>query len=163
MAGIQVLPDPLPANAIPYSVDYVRWGIWGWAVFDTKTTSGSRLLRYRRGTFRDIKDGLSNTIAIVERGGKPLDILNAKPNVTTENPNAHYPGQVGWSASNTFAWSLNGNDIGVNVSNSGGIYSLHPGGANVAIADGSVRFLLDSTDFNTLVQLYGRSDGGLPE
>jgi len=163
MAGIQVLPDPMPANAIPESVDYVRWGIWGWAVFDTKTTSGSQLLRYRRGKFRDIKDGLSNTIAIIERGGKPIDILNGKPNVTTDNPNADYPGQVGWSASNTFAWSINRNDIGVNVSNSEGIYSLHPGGANVAIADGSVRFLPDSTDFNTLVQLYGRSDGGLPE
>lgn len=163
MAGIQVLPDPLPENANAASVDFVRWGIWGWAVFDTRTTSGSRLLRYRQGKFRDVSDGLSNTIAIVERGGKPIDMLNGKPNVTHDNPNADYPGQIGWSASNTFAWSINTNGTGVNESNSEGIYSLHTGGANVGIADGSVQFLSDSTDFKTLVKLYGKSDGGLPE
>ena len=163
MAGIQVLPDPLPANANVYSVDFVRWGIWGWAVFETKTTTGSRLLRYRQGKFRDVTDGLSNTIAIVERAGKPIDMLNGKPNVTPDNPNADYPGQVGWSVSDSFLWSINANDIGVNESNSRGIYSFHPGGANVGIADGSVRFLSDSIDFKTMVRLYGRSDGGLPE
>ena len=163
MAGIQVLPDPFPANSNSLSVEYVRWGIWGWPVFDTRTTSGSRLLRYRQGKFRDVRDGLSNTIAIVERSGKPIDLLNGKPNVTSGDPNAHYPGQVGWSASNTFFWSINRNDIGVNESNSVGMFSFHAGGANIGIADGSVRFLSDSTDFDTLVKLYGRSDGGLPE
>lgn len=163
MAGIQVLPDPLPAGAHPASVDFVRWGIWGWPVFEERTTTASQLLRYRSGKFRDVTDGLSNTIAVVERAGKPLDMLNGKPNVTVQNPDADYPGQVGWSASNTFSWALNGNGVGVNESNSRGIYSFHPGGATIAIADGSVRFLSDATDFDTLVKLYGRSDGGLPE
>jgi prepilin-type N-terminal cleavage/methylation domain-containing protein len=163
MAGIQVLADPLPDGAQPDSVDFVHWGIWGWPVFEERRTTGSRLLRYRSGKFRDVTDGLSNTIAVVERGGKPLDMLNGQPNVTEYNPDADYPGQVGWSASNTFAWALNGNGVGVNESNSRGIYSFHPGGAHVGIADGSVRMLSDSTDFDTLVKLYGRSDGGLPE
>lgn len=163
MAGIQVLPDPLPANVNVNSVNFVRWGIWGWPEFDTGMTTGSRLSAYRSGKFRDVSDGLSNTLAVVERGGKPIDLLNGKPNVTTGNPNADYPGQVGWSASNTFVWSINNQGVGVNESNSVGIYSLHSGGANVAIADGAVRFLSDSTDYQTLVKLYGRSDGGLPE
>ena len=163
MAGIQVLPDPFPENANVNSVDFVRWGIWGWPVFDTESTTGSKLLRYCQGKFRDVSDGLSNTIAFVERSGKPIAMLNGKPNVTPENPNADYPGQVGWSASNTFAWSINLSGVGVNESNVSGIYSFHTGGANVGIADGSVRFLSDSTDFKTLVSLYGRSDGGLPE
>jgi prepilin-type N-terminal cleavage/methylation domain-containing protein/prepilin-type processing-associated H-X9-DG protein len=163
MAGIQVLPKPLPANTNANSVDFVRWGIWGWPVFETRTTSGSRLSRYRQGKFRDVTDGLSNTIAVVERAGKPIDLLNGKPNVTPSNPNADYPGQVGWSASNTFIWAINADGVGINESNSRGIYSFHSGGANVGIADGSVRFLADSMDFKTLVSLYGRSDGGLPE
>ncbi|MBX3427834.1 MAG: DUF1559 domain-containing protein [Pirellulales bacterium] len=163
MAGIQVLPNPLPPNTNVLSVDHVRWGIWGWPVFETKTTSGSRLARYRQGMFRDVTDGLSHTLAVVERAGKPKDYLNGKLNVTSENPNADYPGQVGWSASNTFVWSINNDTVGVNESNSKGIYSFHRGGANVGIADGSVRFLSDATNFETLVKLYGRSDGGLPE
>lgn len=163
MAGIQVLPDPFPANANVHSVDYVRWGIWGWPVFETRATSGSNLLRYRQGKFRDVRDGLSNTIAIVERSGKPIELLNGKPKVTSDNPNANYPGQVGWSASNTFAWSINHDKIGVNESNAVGMFSFHTGGANIGIADGSVQFLSESTDFETLVKLYGRADGGLPE
>lgn len=163
MAGIQVLPSPVPPNTKVHSVDHIRWGIWGWPVFETRATSGSRLLRYRQGTFSDVTDGLSHTIAVVERAGKPKDYLNGKLNVTSDNPNADYPGQVGWSASNTFVWSINADGVGVNKSNSQGIYSFHPGGANVGIADGSVHFLSDTTNFETLVKLYGRSDGGLPE
>jgi prepilin-type N-terminal cleavage/methylation domain-containing protein/prepilin-type processing-associated H-X9-DG protein len=163
MAGIQVFPNPFPPNAKPQSVDFVRWGIWGWAVFETKTTSGSKLLSYRRGMFRDVTDGLSNTISIVERAGKPISLLHGEPNITHDNPNADYPGQVGWSPSNTFAWSINADGVGVNESNSQGIYAFHPGGANVAIADGSARFLSDATNFAALVSLFGRSDGGLPE
>jgi prepilin-type N-terminal cleavage/methylation domain-containing protein len=163
MAGIIVWPDPMPDGVHPDSVDFVRWGIWGWPVFEERRTGGARLLRYRSGKFRDVTDGLSNTIALIERAGKPLDMLNGKPNVTQHNPDADYPGQVGWSASNTFSWALNGNGVGVNESNSHGIYSSHPGGASVGIADGSVRSLSDATDFDTLVKLYGRCDGGLPE
>ena len=163
MAGIRVLPDPLPPGSSRDSVDHVRWGIWGWPVFERQTISGSRLSRYRKGTFKDVTDGLSHTIAVVERAGKPKAYRHGELEVSPDNPHADYPGQVGWSASNTFAWSINGDRVGVNESNSDGIYSFHGGGANVGIADGAVRFLSDSTDFDTLVKLYGRSDGGLPE
>jgi prepilin-type N-terminal cleavage/methylation domain-containing protein/prepilin-type processing-associated H-X9-DG protein len=43
-----------------------------------------------------------------------------------------------------------------------GIYSLssnHPGGANVAMADGSVRFLKNSTNLNTIWSLGSRDNG----
>ena len=159
MAGIQVLPRPWPEGANADSVDHVRWGIWGWPVFNTRTTSGSRLLGYRRGKFSDVTDGLSNTLAVVERAGKPVDLLSGKPVVTPDNPDAEYPGQVGWSVSNSFPWSTNRDGVGVNVSNSRGIYAFHPGGANVGVADGSVRFLSEATDFGVLEALFGRSEG----
>lgn len=63
------------------------------------------------------------------------------------------------STSNTFSWAINRNDVGVNKSNSCGIYSLHPGGANVAMADGSVRFLSEATAYETLVEMFSRSEG----
>ncbi len=159
MAGIVVLPDPMPTGASSFETKFVRWGVWGWPNFDNGLTSGSHLHRYRAGKFRDITDGLSNTMAVVERAGKPIDLLNGKPNVTAGNPNAYYPGQVGWSASNSFAWALNGSRVGVNESNSLGIYSLHSGGANVAMADGSVRFLSDTISNNTLIAMFSRSGG----
>lgn len=156
MAGIQLLPDP---GSNPLSTKFIRWGIWGWPDFGNGQFAGTQLLRYRAGKFRDVTDGLSNTIAVVERGGRPIDLLRGKPHVTPDNPNADYPGQGAWSASNTFAWAINENDAAVNVSNSKGIYSLHTGGANVAMADGSVRFLSESTSFDELVKLFSRSGG----
>ncbi|MDM4019498.1 DUF1559 domain-containing protein [Roseiconus lacunae] len=160
MAGIQKLPDLHVPDGD--SIDYVTLGIWGWPVFSTGQTSNSRLSSYRQGKFRDVRDGLSNTIAIVERTGKPIEYTDGRPD-TSSDPNANYPGQVGWSASNSYMWSINGNGIGVNDNNARGIYSFHAGGAYVGMADGAVRFLSESTDYETLIHLYGRSDGGLPE
>lgn len=159
MAGVQVLPEPLPTNSSLDSVDFVRWGIWGRPEFEMKTTSGSHLLRYVPGKFRDVTDGLSSTIAIVERGGRPYEMRNGKRDIAPYNPDGMYVGQCGWSASNTISWTLHRDGVGVNESNSSGIYSLHPGGATVGMGDGSVRFFSDTTDFKTLAKLYGRSDG----
>ncbi|MFO0916230.1 MAG: DUF1559 domain-containing protein [Pirellulales bacterium] len=156
MAGIQVLPDPA---SNPLSAKFIRWGIWGWPDFGNGQFSGTQMVRYRPGKYSDVTDGLSKTIAVVERNGKPTDLLMGKPHVTPDNPDADYPGQVGWSASNSFAWALNRDQVGINQSNSTGIYSFHSGGANVAMADGSVRFLADTTGFNELVRLFSRSGG----
>ncbi len=124
------------------------------------TLTELRLKSIRRGiTILDVVVVVAIIGAVVERGGKPIDLLRGKPNVTPDNPNADYPGQVGWSASNTFPWAMNNFRVGINQSNSTGIYSLHSGGANVALADGSVRFLSESTDFNELVRLFSRSGG----
>ncbi|MGC1275881.1 MAG: DUF1559 domain-containing protein [Planctomycetaceae bacterium] len=161
LAGIQEAPKPAPVGHLESSVNDVHWGIWGWPVFDSKAFEGTHLLSYRRGRFNDVADGLSNTIALVERGGKPIRLINGKPAPVPPHENTDYPGQVGWSCSNTFGWSINRDGIGVNEDNALGIYSVHSGGANVAIADGSVRFLSDATDFKTLISLFGRSDGGL--
>ena len=44
----------------------------------------------------------------------------------------------------------------------GGFGSYHPGGANFAFGDGSVRFLSESTPPEMLQQLGHRADGKLP-
>jgi prepilin-type processing-associated H-X9-DG protein len=47
----------------------------------------------------------------------------------------------------------------VNGDNLHGLYSFHPGGAQVAFVDGAVRLMPDSLDTDTLVALITR-DGG---
>lgn len=162
MAGIQVLPEPIPAGQSSTSLDFVRWGVWGWPVFNKREWTGTDMLSYQFGKFAHVSDGLSNTIMVTERGGKPIALKKGKVYITSDNPKGVYPGQIGWSASNTFAWSIHKDKVRINECNFQAPYSMHPGGANVAIADGSVHFLADNISFETLVSLYGRADGGLP-
>jgi len=158
LAGIWIIPEVIPSGGKGGDTKYVRWGVWGRPTFDNGTDSGN-LIRYRAGKFREVSDGLSNTIMLVERGGRPFHMEDGRPKVTTDNPNADYPGQVGWSASNIFGWRINRHDVGANHDNADGIYSDHAGGAYVALADGSVTFLSESTDIATLAKMIGRSDG----
>jgi prepilin-type N-terminal cleavage/methylation domain-containing protein/prepilin-type processing-associated H-X9-DG protein len=88
-------------------------------------------------TFAAITDGMSQTIAFAES----VDRLDE-------------PGH--WvCGSNTFSHD-NG---GVSVLQSGEIFSLHPGGANAAFADGSTRFLTTGIDAFTLGSLCTRNLG----
>lgn len=47
----------------------------------------------------------------------------------------------------------------VNYENFSEIYSLHPGGANVALSDGAVRFITESIDLDILGGLCSRAGG----
>ena len=47
----------------------------------------------------------------------------------------------------------------VNCSNGEDIYSFHPGGANILMGDGSVRFLAANVSLNTVALLLTPNDG----
>lgn len=160
MAGMLVIPEPLSDGTDTHDVKHVRWGVWGSPVFDNGRISAGSLVRYRPCSFADISDGLSKTIMFVERGGHPFHMVDGKIHFADKNPDGLYnAGQVGWSASNNFNWSMNNHTVGINHDNYLGIYSTHAGGANVSMADGSVSFLSESMDVATLARMYGRSDG----
>jgi len=174
LAGIWDLFEIRPAGNLEGNPKYIRWSIWGSptfvgnqftgtdhrvpARFDVGTLNGD-LASYRAGKFSEVSDGLSNTIMLVERGGRPFHMVDGHPKVTEKNPNAIYSGQKGWSASNSFFHRLHYPDVGVNHDNRQGIYSDHAGGAYVVMADGSVTFFSESTDISTLAKMIGRSDG----
>ncbi len=157
LAGIGVIPKENPYD------NHIRWGVWGRLTLRLnegyKWDTEQDIIRYRLGKFGDVSDGLSNTIMVVERGGRPFHMVDGRPKVTTDNPNADNGGQVGWSASNSLSWRTNTHNVGVNHDNRAGIYSDHAGGAYVALADGSVTFLSEETDILTLAKMIGRSDG----
>ncbi len=83
----------------------------------------------------DITDGSSNTIIVVEVTG--TGIAWAEPRDLT----------------------LEELSLRLNDGSGKCIGSLHPGGANVAMADGSVRFISDTVDPQTLRRLILRNDG----
>jgi prepilin-type N-terminal cleavage/methylation domain-containing protein/prepilin-type processing-associated H-X9-DG protein len=133
-----------------------------------------------KSNFRDVLDGLSNTIAITESAGRPAvwrlgQQVGAPPTPYT----------------NGGAWSRPATDITLNglttdgvsspgpcpmncangeeepvypdpyfgVNGNGDIYSFHTGGANFLFGDGSVHFIAQSIDIRILARLVTRNGG----
>jgi prepilin-type N-terminal cleavage/methylation domain-containing protein/prepilin-type processing-associated H-X9-DG protein len=124
-----------------------------------------------------IGDGTSNTVLFGECSGRE-DIYRMGRLVATAQTNKSLPN---CARARGGAWATNDNpyDLGqridwctggtipstvpmkINGSNEWGFmyYSMHTGGANVAFADGSIRFLPDSTALTTLVYQATRNGG----
>ncbi len=113
---------------------------------------------------KQITDGTSNTLGILEDAGRPdryvrRQLLSAGPRVTG----------AGWADRNNnfviegrnFDGTLVGNagPCAINCTNNNEVYSFHPGGANVVMMDGSVRFLRESMDMRIFARLFTRAGG----
>jgi prepilin-type N-terminal cleavage/methylation domain-containing protein/prepilin-type processing-associated H-X9-DG protein len=131
-----------------------------------------------KSQFRDVLDGLSNTVAITESAGRPAvwrlgQEVGEPPDVWTDGG--------GWARPATDV-TLNGlTEDGVSspgpcpmncangeitttypdpyfgVNGNGDIYSFHTGGANFLFGDGSVRFLSETIDIRVLARLVTRA------
>lgn len=86
-------------------------------------------------SIRKIIDGTSNTIMIVEVTGTGINWLEPRDLDIQQMP------------------------LQINAPSGQGIQSFHPGGANVAFCDGSVRFLSESLNPQTLQNLTTIADG----
>jgi prepilin-type processing-associated H-X9-DG protein len=95
-------------------------------------------------SFQQIVDGTSNTLLLVEMAGRP-DKYSGRVNTGTTLP--AYSAWVADNAANLSGWTADGTARGrcmLNCSNNVSPYSFHPGGANVCLADGSVRLIRNS-------------------
>lgn len=123
--------------------------------------------------FEEIRDGTTNTIMIGECAGRE-DVyrgreffavnytgsprVRARGGAWATTDNAYMIGQRNpWHAS----FGIIPGPVRINNSNEWGhcFYSFHPSGANFAFADGSVRFMGESTSLWTLAVLCTRSGG----
>ena len=137
----------------------------------------------------DITDGLSNTLLLAECAGRPYlwqrgkQISSPEPPGTpptpktwsTSNPYPFPTGGVwgsslkgmsidvttfdGVSGDSSSAFAVSWGDCTVNCTNDNEVYAFHSGGANVAMADGSVRFLKESIPLPVLCAMTSRSGG----
>jgi prepilin-type N-terminal cleavage/methylation domain-containing protein/prepilin-type processing-associated H-X9-DG protein len=108
----------------------------------------------------DITDGTANTILMAECAGRPK-LWRAGVLV----PDAYSNG-ASWAVQgllkgqgSTFNGASPLGPCAVNCTNDREAYSFHPGGANVVLADGSVRFLKASIDIRIFAGLVTRAGG----
>ncbi|SFJ43985.1 DUF1559 domain-containing protein [Planctomicrobium piriforme] len=113
---------------------------------------------------RDVTDGLSNTLLVVELAGGNK-IYKGKPAVITTNTAIQKRSWANYATLTMFKMGVAlGDQYGGNCAincNSDYLnaYSFHTGGAQAVLGDGSVRFLSENLDYDTVWKLVGRSDG----
>jgi prepilin-type N-terminal cleavage/methylation domain-containing protein/prepilin-type processing-associated H-X9-DG protein len=173
----------LPAGAVPgvptltwraHAADYgVQSGVLGvfWNGFvQTPVADRGGLLRVNANAkIANIIDGTTNTILLAEIAGRN-DLWRRKTLVATNATNigANSGGGWGdpingenWTAGSLFDGTGASGPCTVNCTNlSGrGIFAFHPGGANVLLADGSVRFMPANVSSPTYAYLVTRAGG----
>ncbi|MCC9609676.1 DUF1559 domain-containing protein [Blastopirellula sp. JC732] len=120
---------------------------------------------------RDITDGTSNSIGFVEAAARPQKwqgrkMVDGSGELTSASSN--YVSVCSWAEGNLFAvrgyaydssiadedsrWSYPGPQM-INGSNYYSIYAFHPGGANVALVDGSARFIGETASADVICSL----------
>ncbi|MCA9059444.1 MAG: DUF1559 domain-containing protein [Planctomycetaceae bacterium] len=125
-----------------------------------------------------VRDGLSNTIVLTECAGKPVTWVQGRL-MTAEDfaeydddeiieVNGEYVADdgIGWadpdngiSISAFQGFNEEDRPVFINAVNAGAAYSFHPGGVQILLADGSVRFISETMDGCIFTNLCTRAGG----
>jgi prepilin-type N-terminal cleavage/methylation domain-containing protein/prepilin-type processing-associated H-X9-DG protein len=136
----------------------VAQGVWGLPkhVSGRTVDQDNSYLSPKQTHMREVIDGLSNTIIIGEIAGRP-DIYH-RGKLNRQYGSVDHPIiNSAWAISGPYSAILLHDNPTVNETNDAGLYSFHNSGANVGFADGSIRFLPDSTDSKTLYAFATRA------
>jgi prepilin-type N-terminal cleavage/methylation domain-containing protein/prepilin-type processing-associated H-X9-DG protein len=144
----------------------VAGGDWKTAWWSWKVDGYAREDRGPRAV-ATLPDGTSNTVMFVESAGKPTVYFGRTPDPAAGDPGNWLGPWAGYNnssfASTTFDGRLSPGPCAVNCTNADwrGIYAFHPGGANVALFDGSVRLVRENTPPAVVRALIGAWDGAV--
>ncbi len=134
---------------------------------------GGALVAQRSVRLSEITDGTTNTLLVVEQSGYCEDPAGERRDCRSDCGHG-FPmgwGDDGWERIFNLTCvlhpvnekSFNGLGVPGNCGPNRAIQSVHSGGANVTLADGSVQFLSESTAIQTLYNLANRDDGNVAE
>jgi prepilin-type N-terminal cleavage/methylation domain-containing protein len=134
-----------------------------------RLSSGGLLMNFKAIQLREVTDGTSKTLLVVEQSNWCRDKTGQEVDCRADNDHGFSMGPAKgdpWKrAFNITALMHRVNDLAlanIGVERDGPntpIQSVHPGGAFIGFADGSVHFLSESTDIQTLYDLANRDDG----
>ena len=181
---------PLTSNAKPGTytdpADSTQVYIPGFFPKNATVDSSTGAVGKQGKKFRDVTDGLSNTLAIAESAGRPAVIRKGKVigSLSTNRLNAG-----GWArpASDIMIYgekadgsslggpvavnATNGHDIGAEpypnttapfvfgVHGTSSPYSFHVGGSHFTLGDGAVRFISENINFDVFISLSTPNGG----
>jgi prepilin-type N-terminal cleavage/methylation domain-containing protein/prepilin-type processing-associated H-X9-DG protein len=153
-------------NAIKIFVGVNCFGYIGITDPDDPRLVGA-LIRDKRTRITDIRDGTSNTIMVAEDTGRPT--WYAAGGVPMDPALWQSPPKEGGWADPGAPFSIDGanangtvpGSYSLNCTNNSEIYSFHSGGANVSMADGSIRFLKSTINLCSLAAISTRNGGEL--
>ncbi|MGV3486947.1 MAG: DUF1559 domain-containing protein [Planctomycetaceae bacterium] len=118
--------------------------------------------------FRDVTDGTSHTVMVIESAGRAHWYVNDR--LRSLEPN--FAGWHDYWAGTNSGWMYGFQDDGetrygprtINASNKwANPYAFHGGGLNAVLTDGSVRFMPEQIDAVTFFQACSRAGGESPE
>lgn len=113
-------------------------------------------------TLLSVSDGTSNTMMLAECAGRNRRFVMGKEDPTatwTAGPWANPGSRLNIGGFNPANPTDTTGPCAVNCINDKEIYAFHAGGANICLADGSVRFLRASVNIDTVLQLLTRARG----
>jgi prepilin-type N-terminal cleavage/methylation domain-containing protein/prepilin-type processing-associated H-X9-DG protein len=110
-----------------------------------------------------ITDGTSNTMMLAECAGRNLRFIQGRPatGTWTGGPWANPDARINIGGFDPSTPTATTGPCAVNCINDKEIYSFHSGGANLVMADGSVRFLKQTVTLDTVLQLLTRARGDI--
>ncbi len=140
-------------------------------LYATNTTNRSAMYRNSAVRLTDIMDGTSQTIVLVECGGRPL-VFRAgqpRPDLTTDQGQGWIDSEgpfsldgVNADGSQEGCGQSAGCTFAMNKRNDNDPYSFHNGGINCCFADGHVQFVREAVSLDLFAALCTRSAGEIP-
>jgi prepilin-type N-terminal cleavage/methylation domain-containing protein/prepilin-type processing-associated H-X9-DG protein len=107
----------------------------------------------------DITDGTSHTILVTECAGRPKLWRAGRPVPGIYADGGAWVGGTTFGQGSTPDGAAKPGPCAINCTNDTEVYSFHPGGANAAFADGSVKFLKAGVDIRIFARLVTRAGG----